>query len=453
MRQAALLLLVCLCLVIPPTVHGGAAAGAGSNAGQARNSSVAERYYQRGLVEARRGQEAAAIADFERSIRLDPDRVDVRDALDDLLFKRRQWAISVQYWTEYIQLHPSDGHAYCQRGAAYSWLHDAAHMQADAEEACSLGDQRCCELVRAHQAAPPPAARQAPLPRFFWSLIAMVVCFPVLLIVYLIWRPKAVGTLDLPKQTRFLSLDIGELDRPASTFFLFLYSTAFTGILLIVLFYIRLIDAEAMLNLLWSATLVVMGVFLFVRGFALYREFRVVLTTAESPILGLAMGFVEVHGKATGVPALHSPVSGTPCFFYRTIMQDENRSTRVETAGSPFYLADATGKVRVEPDGLECDLLPNTQPGIDPGHTLEYCVLPGHWYDLVGTCVENPHPQDAEDRNMIVKGSEESTFLISWRTEKGIKARVRRRAVYCIYVGGAFILLGTAVGLALYNLL
>jgi len=465
MRRVVLALLLSLGMVSPATAKDGAAR-------QARDPHKALQYYQRGLAESRRDQNAAAIADFEQSIALDPDRFETYKALDDVLHKERQWATVVQYWTQYIGLHPNDGRAYCDRGGAYSWLHDSAHMRADAEKACSLGDQQCCQIVRAHAAPPQVAPSSAPLPLIFWALMAMILSFPALLVVYLIRGPKAFSSLDL-----------------------FLKSAALSGVCLGILYYTHIVSGNSLVPLFCGITPASVGVFLFARGFALYREFRVILNTSESPIQGLAMGFVEVHGKATAAQTVLSPVSQTPCLFYKVVLEGKGRVPhraggrtergdfiKVDLGGNPFYLEDATGKVRVDPTGVECDLLLNKETRfklsgwrkinasadeliryannlaiswnyISECHFLEYCVLPGHWYDLAGTCVENPEPQDALDRNMIVKGSEEPTFLISWRSEQGIRARLRRRAAYDIYLGGALILLGAAIGLAIIGLL
>jgi hypothetical protein len=67
----------------------------------------------------------------------------------------------------------------------------------------------------------------------------------------------------------------------------------------------------------------------------------------------------------------------------------------------------------------------------------EYCILPDHWYDVTGTCVENPSPKDEHDRNLIRKGENEPTFLISWRSEKEIERTLRRRALLHIFGGAA----------------
>jgi hypothetical protein len=67
----------------------------------------------------------------------------------------------------------------------------------------------------------------------------------------------------------------------------------------------------------------------------------------------------------------------------------------------------------------------------------EYCVSPGHWYDLTGTCTENPNPRDEHDRNLILKGQNEPTFLISYRTPKEVESKLRRRAAAQIFGGAA----------------
>ena len=67
----------------------------------------------------------------------------------------------------------------------------------------------------------------------------------------------------------------------------------------------------------------------------------------------------------------------------------------------------------------------------------EYLILPDHWYDVTGTCAENPRPKDESDRNMIVKGENEPTFVISWRSEKEIEAALRWRSLKYIFGGAA----------------
>lgn len=66
----------------------------------------------------------------------------------------------------------------------------------------------------------------------------------------------------------------------------------------------------------------------------------------------------------------------------------------------------------------------------------EFLILPDHWYDVIGTCTENPAAKDDHDRNMILKGQNEPTFLISWRDEKQEESVLKRRALAYIF-GGA----------------
>ena len=74
----------------------------------------------------------------------------------------------------------------------------------------------------------------------------------------------------------------------------------------------------------------------------------------------------------------------------------------------------------------------------------EYCLLAEHWYDVAGTCIQNPHPVGTEDRDMIVKGQAMGNFLITWRSEKGIKGELRKRAVRYVFGGGALAVVSAA---------
>jgi hypothetical protein len=256
------------------------------------------------------------------------------------------------------------------------------------------------------------------------------------------------------------------------------------------------------------------GLFWFFKGFRVYREYRVLADTPKIPIRSMAMGMVEIHGKAKGQQTVLSPVAKTPCFFYKVDIekwvQDKNGGhwshAATDADGVGFYLEDETGKVLVDAHGAEYDLLQtvrretggsvgtsltrlfggtrDSSPAtgslvsesdllsyaesvVSTGHTTfslnagsllsglgrgslslgigsrrryrlsEYCILPEHWYGVAGTCVENPNPQDEHDRNMIMKGQNEPTFLISWRSEKEVQSTLRKRAALHIFGGAA----------------
>ncbi len=243
------------------------------------------------------------------------------------------------------------------------------------------------------------------------------------------------------------------------------------------------------------------GLHFFYKGFRTFREYRVLMDTPEIPIRSVAMGLVEIHGKATGIPPIPSPVSQTTSYFYQ--VEIEHRVTgknggrwdhiATDADGMRFYVADSTGKVLIDAHKAEYDLLQTArvETGRSPGSGIarlfsglsnsarpaaapaissdlwtyasqavarrrgssifggatgmgeryrltEHLVVPEHWYDVTGTCVENPEPQDEHDRNLIVKGTNEPTFLITWRSEKEIRRTLRNRAAKYIF-GGAFL--------------
>ena len=256
------------------------------------------------------------------------------------------------------------------------------------------------------------------------------------------------------------------------------------------------------------------GLIWFFKGFRVYREYRVLLDTPEMPIRSIAMGLVEIHGKAKTEQTVSSPVTKTPCCFYKVDIErwvrDKNGGhwshAATDAGGVKFHLEDGSGRVLVDAQGAEYDLLQTgkaetgrgmgvslsrvlwgkgdpalaTGPmasdedllayalsamgrrghgfSLDSGSILpslsgaltlggssrdrfrlsEYLILPEHWYDITGTCVENPAPQDEHDRNLIRKGTNEPTFLISWRSEKEIERTLRNRAALHVF-GGAML--------------
>src|SRR5919198_3729149 len=60
------------------------------------------------------------------------------------------------------------------------------------------------------------------------------------------------------------------------------------------------------------------GLFLFYRGFRLLQRKRVILNTPTSKIRSASLGLVEVNGLAVGPYTLTAPITGVPCYFYRS---------------------------------------------------------------------------------------------------------------------------------------
>src|SRR5690349_10545482 len=106
------------------------------------------------------------------------------------------------------------------------------------------------------------------------------------------------------------------------------------------------------------------GVYLFYRGFQMLRQRRLILNTPSSKIRSAAMGLVEVSGLACGPYTVNAPVTGVPCYYYRTMAWQWKRSGKNsewqlvadESLHVPFYLDDNTGKVLVNPQGAELDI-------------------------------------------------------------------------------------------------
>jgi hypothetical protein len=83
----------------------------------------------------------------------------------------------------------------------------------------------------------------------------------------------------------------------------------------------------------------------------------------------------------------------------------------------------------------------------------ESCIVPDGTYDITGTCMENPQPANEHDRNLIGKGQNEPTFLISSKAEKQLEHGLRRRAAGKIFGGAALSVVCAAVILAKLGLL
>jgi len=107
------------------------------------------------------------------------------------------------------------------------------------------------------------------------------------------------------------------------------------------------------------------GLYWFFDGFRVYREYQVLANTPESRIRSLAMGLVEIRGRTSGDETLISPLSHTPCFLYKVEIErwDTDRGRGrwshywTDTRTVTFYVADATGKVLVDPRDAEYDLM------------------------------------------------------------------------------------------------
>lgn len=102
--------------------------------------------------------------------------------------------------------------------------------------------------------------------------------------------------------------------------------------------------------------LLVAGI-MFWSAFHFLRLKRQIENTPTSRVRSIAMGMVEVKGRALRRFALVSPISHTPCVFYRLTKyrRERNNQWKVTSVTSshnvPFALEDDTGRVEIDPAG------------------------------------------------------------------------------------------------------
>ena len=206
-------------------------------------------------------------------------------------------------------------------------------------------------------------------------------------------------------------------------------------------------------------------------GFRLNRRKRLIETTPTSAIRSLAVGLVEVIGKATtNGPMLSAPFSGMPCvfFFYkveeRQRIGKEDKWVTLATGQSPqaFAVRDATGTITVIPSGAE--LLLETQGtyrnsphrdfsaaaeagltalGIASSGLLsskflrctEGFILPEQTVYVLGTAHEGDQDQIANEARLFIGSHFDRAFIIADRSERDLLARLRWQ-VMALFLGG-----------------
>jgi len=86
--------------------------------------------------------------------------------------------------------------------------------------------------------------------------------------------------------------------------------------------------------------------------------------------------------------------------------------------------------------------------GAGPSYRFtEHCLLADRECNVLGTCVENSSPKDEHDRNLIMKGVNERTFLVTSKSERQIEKTLGWKAFILILLGAALMIGTTAVAL------
>ena len=208
-------------------------------------------------------------------------------------------------------------------------------------------------------------------------------------------------------------------------------------------------------------------------GFVLNHRKSLIESIPTSPIRSLAVGLVEVSGRAQpGRELLRAPFSGLPCvlFSYKVEARRESRNgARWETiakgtSAEPFFVQDQTGKVLVVPLNAQL-ILPDNRTirnnwfGTLPEQTIqgllklgiavdgwfgektircsEASILPDETVYVLGTAQEHRGAAESTENSarLYIGSSRDHDFIISDRSEKELLSRLRWQ-VFAFLGGG-----------------
>jgi hypothetical protein len=237
----------------------------------------------------------------------------------------------------------------------------------------------------------------------------------------------------------------------------------------------------------------------FARSFKDLRTRRLIQNTPTARIRSLAMGLVEIHGRALARSTVRAPFSGAPCVFWEVDIATQSRKNHWNvvhrnSSGQPFFVQDDTGIAWVYPRGAECKVhfgkeefclgvtLPEcyaeymSREGLALRHVWrlgamrfrERLIEEGQPVYVLGTAmprarahslgdeealeatgtdgvaVERLRALDEEASAVIRRGENEPTFLISQQSERDLTLTLGLRAVAGLVGGPALTLFGLA---------
>jgi hypothetical protein len=111
------------------------------------------------------------------------------------------------------------------------------------------------------------------------------------------------------------------------------------------------------------------GIVMFVSGFRLWRERRLIENTPQARIRSMAMGLVELEGKVEPRSVLSAPFSGRECAYWQVDISEPCKNgwsvIHKNSSSHPFYLRDETGVALVCPDGSDCKIPPGVEEVCD----------------------------------------------------------------------------------------
>ncbi len=248
------------------------------------------------------------------------------------------------------------------------------------------------------------------------------------------------------------------------------------GVILIILIPLFWVDFIAFWGSAISLFFLFVGFLVFIYGLLLFKMKRDIENIPVSKIRSLAMGMVEIFGKA--VPAkghiLKDPVFGKECVYYNYAIEEfggkDRRGWVAIKKGEErphFFLKDNTGLVLIDPKGAIIEIQRDfewkpTIRGDPPPHVKKYfqennieyktvgglnrslrikeCFIkPGEELYVMGMAGDNPFVEEAMAQHSIedvmIQRGEGDYYFISDKPKKGMSPDLARRSFSNITMG------------------
>lgn len=210
----------------------------------------------------------------------------------------------------------------------------------------------------------------------------------------------------------------------------------------------------------------------FYLGFRAFKYYHLIIGIPTSKVRSLAIGLSEVKGIVHPfTDKLVAPFSRKECVLYKYMVEEYREGGRSshwatvkeELKSIPFYLADETGKVLVDPRGAVLDVDPSyraTSPfpydvenylrsvGVSTTtlflfpkklRITEYCIPLNSELYVLGYVGDNPYKEEASavfgHEDLMIQKHESEPFYLSTKSEKELVKKMRNEAIICLSAG------------------
>ena len=222
----------------------------------------------------------------------------------------------------------------------------------------------------------------------------------------------------------------------------------------------------------------VIGIVLFVKGFSWLKQKRMIENIPTSKVRSVAMGLVEVHGKAVKAKKiLKSPFSNKDCVYYKYTIEEYRKqgkhskwvTIRKGEESTHFYLQDNTGSVLVDPKGANVDIPTDNEYkskwGTDPPKVVmdylkthkisfeglfganktmryrEYYLAPNDNVYVMGDAGDNPFVKEGTAvegyKDVMIQKGKGKFYYISDNAEKDILNKFKWKVIGGLFGGAA----------------